>query len=148
MGRTTKYTAIIFGTFVFLGVSALLARAWGGTSTERSKVVDLVEAQARGDVAAQLEQLPLCAENRACRTQVERRAPSLEREGAVEVLRYEASVQLALTRVEGSARIAWRAGKGRPVVQCVRVRREGPLTGSGVVLLAIGNPVDPESSCP
>ena len=148
MGRTAKYTAIAFGTFMFLGVSLLLARAWGGTSTERSRVVEVIEAQAAGDTEGVLAHLPECAANEACRTQVEGRAGSLKKPGKVEVLRYEPSVQLTLTRVVGTGRIAWRAGKSLPVVQCVRVRREGPLTGGGVTLLAIGNPVDSEASCP
>jgi hypothetical protein len=38
-------------------------------------------------------------------------------------------------------------GAGQPVVQCVRVRREGPLTGAGVELLALSNPIGLESRC-
>jgi hypothetical protein len=34
-----------------------------------------------------------------------------------------------------------------PVVQCVRVRREGPLTGADVELLAISSPIGREEGC-
>jgi hypothetical protein len=65
----------------------------------------------------------------------------------VQILNYVPSTRLSLTRRTGSGRVAWRTGDGLPVVQCVRVRREGPLTGGGVELLAISKPIDPEGSC-
>jgi hypothetical protein len=43
--------------------------------------------------------------------------------------------------------VAWRAGTGLPVVQCVRVRRDGPLTGGGVELLALSDPIALDASC-
>jgi hypothetical protein len=73
----------------------------------------------------------------------------LKRPGAVEVLQYLPSVQVTFTRTTGTGRIAWRAGRtGLPVVQCVRVRRDGPLTGNGVQLLSISAPIPGESACP
>jgi hypothetical protein len=32
-------------------------------------------------------------------------------------------------------------------VQCVRVRREGPLTGGGVELLAVSDPIALDGAC-
>jgi hypothetical protein len=73
----------------------------------------------------------------------------LARPGRVEVLQYRPSVQVTFTRTTGTARIAWRAGlTGLPVVQCVRVLRDGPLTGNGVELLSISAPIKGQSSCP
>jgi hypothetical protein len=66
----------------------------------------------------------------------------------VEILRYDPSVQATLTRRTGTGRVVWRAGDGRPVVQCARVRRDGPLTGGGAQLLALSDPIAGESSCP
>jgi hypothetical protein len=57
-------------------------------------------------------------------------------------------VQVTFTRTTGTGRIAWRAGSGLPVVQCVRVRRDGPLTGNTVELLSISAPIGNESACP
>jgi hypothetical protein len=80
---------------------------------------------------------------------VRSRAPRLERSGDVEILNFRPSIQLALTNHAGVARVAWRGeGPDRlPVVQCVQVRRQGPLTGAGVELVSISNPIGRESSC-
>jgi hypothetical protein len=44
--------------------------------------------------------------------------------------------------------VAWRTRDRRfPVVQCVQVEREGPLTGGGVEILSISNPVGLEAAC-
>jgi hypothetical protein len=56
-------------------------------------------------------------------------------------------VQVALTRRTGVGRVAWRAGASQPVVQCVRVRRDGPLTGADVELLSISAPIGNDDSC-
>jgi hypothetical protein len=75
------------------------------------------------------------------------RVRELERPGTVQILNYRPSTRLSLTRRTGTGRVAWRAGDSLPVVQCVRVRREGPLTGAGVQLLALSDPVGLESPC-
>jgi hypothetical protein len=136
-----------FGVFVFLGLSFLLARGLTGSSTERGMVLDVLEAQASGDAAAVLDQLPACRAEPACAQVTRARVRELERAGDVQILNYEPSVRLSLTRRTGTGRVAWRAGEGLPVVQCVRVRREGPLTGGGVQLLALSDPIGLESSC-
>jgi hypothetical protein len=145
--RPAIVIAVAFGVFVFLGISFLLARGLTGSSTERGKVLELLEAQARGDADAVLRMLPACAAEPACKRVTEQRVAELERPGEVEILNYEPSARLSLTRKTGSGRVAWRAGKSLPVVQCVRVRREGPLTGGGVTLLALSKPLGLESSC-
>ena len=53
--------AIAFAVFVFLGVSALIARALSATSAERAKVLDVARAEARGDVDGVLKLTPECA---------------------------------------------------------------------------------------
>jgi hypothetical protein len=147
--RRTRLILIAFGVFVFLGISFLLARALTGAGAERSLVVEVVRAQARGDAAAVLERLPECRRDAVCSRLVRERTPRLERPGRVQVLNYQPSVQLALTDQAGVARVAWRAdGPERlPVVQCVRVRRQGPITGGGVELVSISNPIGLEASC-
>jgi hypothetical protein len=140
---------VAFFAFVFLGVCALLARALSAAGTERSRVVEVAQAQARGDARRVLALTPACAVQPACAAATRELVVKLRRAGAVEVLQYRPSVQVTLTRTTGTGRIAWRAGRrGLPVVQCVRVRRDGPLTGNGVELLAISAPIDGESSCP
>ena len=136
-----------FGLFVFLGLSFLLARGLTGSAAERGAVLEVLEAQARGDARAVLARLPACRAEPACVQVTEARVEELRRPGKVEVLNYEPSTRLSLTRRTGNGRVAWRAGAGLPVVQCVRVRREGPLTGSGVTLLAFSDPIGLEASC-
>jgi hypothetical protein len=145
--RPAILIAVGFGVFVFLGLSFLLARGLTGSSTERGKVLDVLEAQARGDAGAVLAMLPACAAEPACKQVTEERVAELKRPGEVQILNYDPSTRLSLTRKTGSGRVAWRAGESLPVVQCVRVRREGPLTGGGVTLLAISKPIDPDGAC-
>jgi hypothetical protein len=145
--RPAVLIAIGFGVFVFLGLSFLLARGLTGSSTERGKVLDLLEAQARGDADAVLSMLPACAAEPACKRVTAQRVGELQRPGEVEILNYEPSTKLSLTRKTGSGRVAWRAGESLPVVQCVRVRREGPLTGGGVTLLSLSKPIALEGAC-
>jgi hypothetical protein len=147
MRRARVYIAIGFAAFVFLGLSGLLARALTGAGTERSQVLDLLEAQARGDAAAVLDRLPACRAEPACADVMRDRVHQLTRDGEVEILTYTPSVQVALTARTGLGRVAWRADRPAPVVQCVRVRREGPLTGADVELLAISEPVGGDRSC-
>jgi hypothetical protein len=134
--------------FVFLGLSALLARALGGAGNERAAVLAVAQAEARGDGRAVLDRLPACAAEPACAAVTQQRTLALKRPGRVEILRYDPSVELALEQTVGTGRVAWRAGTGLPVVQCVRVRRDGPLDGGGVELLSISPPIGRESACP
>jgi hypothetical protein len=145
--RRPRTFVIAFLVFVFLGVSFLLARGLTGAGNERSKVLDLLRAQARGDAGAVLADLPACRAEPACVQVTRERVAKLRRAGAVQILNYKPSVQVALTRQTGTGRVAWRAGTSLPIVQCVRVRRDGPLTGGDVELLAISAPIGRQDSC-
>jgi hypothetical protein len=59
--RTTWIVALAFGTFVFLGISFMLARGLSASGAERAQVLDALQAQARGDAAGVLADLPACA---------------------------------------------------------------------------------------
>ena len=145
--RPAVWIVATFAVFVFLGLSFLLARGLTGSSTERGRVLELLEAQARGDAGAVLDRLPACRAEPACAGPTRATTQELARPGEVEILTYAPSTRLSLTRRTGSARVAWRAGESFPVVQCVRVRRDGPLTGGGVELLAISRPIGLEAPC-
>jgi hypothetical protein len=145
--RVTLVTAAVFGLFVFLGISFLLARALTGEGAERQRVLEVLRAQARGDARAVLEKLPACAREPACARVTRDRVARLERPGEVQILSYRPSVRITMTRRSGTGRVAWRAGGSLPVVQCVKAQREGPLTGGGVELLALSDPIGLESSC-
>ena len=111
-------------------------------------MLEVAEAQARGDVGAVLRATPACARQPACVAATTAFVNTLKSGGVVEILQYKPSVQLPLTRVTGTGRVAWRAGTGRPVVQCVRVRRDGPFSGAKVELLSISAPIGGEAACP
>jgi hypothetical protein len=145
--RARVLIPVAFAVFFFAGLSLLLARGLAGSGTERGLVVELLGAQARGDAAAVLARLPACAREPACARATRERVAELRRPGEVQVLSYTPSTRLSLTNTVGTARVAWRAGSVDPVVQCVRVRREGPLSGGGVELLSISAPIGGEESC-
>lgn len=148
MGRPAKITAIAFGVFFFLGISLLLTRSLVGSGNERAQVLEVLRAQARGDVAEVLDRLDACRAEPACVRTIRDRAAELRRPGDVEILQYDPSVDVALTRQQGTGRVAWRTDQRTlPVVQCVKVRREGPLTGGRTELLSITAPIDPTGSC-
>ena len=145
--RVTLITAVVFAGFVFLGISLLLARALTGEGAERAKVLDTLRAQARGDAAGVLSELPACARDELCVRLTRERVARLRRPGAVEILNYSPSARVTMTRRAGIGRVAWRAGRSLPVVQCVRVLRDGPLTGGEVELLSMSNPIATSGSC-
>jgi hypothetical protein len=139
---------LAFGAFVFIGISAIMARALSATGVEREKALEVARAEARGDVGAVLRLTPTCAKDAACNAATRAFAGTLKRPGKVEVLQYEPSVQMALSDEVGTGRLAWRAGSGLPVVQCIRVRRSNPLGGGGVDLLSVSRPIGNQSACP
>jgi hypothetical protein len=142
------WLAIGFAAFVFIGISLLLARALSGSGAERSAVLAVVRAEARGDGDAVLDRLPACRKEPACAQVTRDMATRLHQRGRVEILTYEPSVRVALEQTIGTGRVAWRAGTALPVVQCVRALREGPLDGGRVELLSISAPIGRESACP
>ena len=141
------WLAVGFGLFVFLGLSVLLARGLTGSGNERARVLELLRAQASGDASAVLRELPECASEPACVRLTRDRVAAMRRPGSVEILQYRPSVQVALTRRTGTGRVAWRAGASGPVVQCVRVVREGPLSGGGLELVSISGPIGGDAPC-
>jgi hypothetical protein len=145
--RARVWIPIAFAVFVFAGLSVLLARGLSGSGTERAKVLDLLRAQARGDARAVLAELPACRALPACARSTAARVEHSRVAGQIQILMYTPSTRLALTRQLGTARVAWRAGTRLPVVQCVRVRREGPLSGAAVELLSISAPIARDASC-
>lgn len=146
--RVQFWIAIGFAVFVFLGISALLARALTGAGAERAAVLTVLRAEARGDGNAVLAHMPSCRTEPACAALARAQARRLHAPGPVEILAYDPTTEVTLTRTTGVARVAWRIGSRLPIVQCVRARREGPLTGGGVELLSISAPIPRQSSCP
>ena len=140
---------IIVALGLFLALSVLVARYLSTETDERTAVISLVSAEARGDARGMLDRLDGCRADPACRAQTQRNAARLRRPGAVKVFAYQSDTAYALGAASGPTRIAWGVvGHGLPVVQCVRVRREGnALTGRRVTLQRLSAPIGRESSC-
>lgn len=65
------------------------------------------------------------------------------------ILRIDGVAGFAVTGRTDTARVAWRSGDRLPVVQCVRVRRQGdPVSGYDVAVLRISEPIGREEECP
>ena len=149
MRRTRILIIAGFGVFVFLGISLMLARALSATGTERSKVPEIAEAQARGDAQAVLAPHPGVRPGARLRRRHRRVRGRLKRPGDVEILQYRPCVQLPLTNAVGTGRVAWRAGRtgcrSSSACACAATDR---CRGATVELLSISAPIGREASCP
>ena len=129
----------------------MLARALSATGTERAAVLELAQAQARGDADAVLRRdARVQGRSPPARPTTQRvRRPSSRSRATVEILQYRPSVQPPADAHDRHRPRRLARGRQRcPVVQCVRVRRDGPLTGAGVELLSISAPIGREAGCP
>jgi hypothetical protein len=133
----------------FLATSAVLARWLATENRERTAVLELLRAEARGDAAAMLDRLEGCAASPPCRATVADNARALRRGGEVKILAYGSGTRYATGRATGRTRVAWGiVDRGLPVVQCVDVRREGSvLAGHSITLQRLSRPIGRESSC-
>ena len=133
---------------LFLAISSVVARFFSAENVERDHEVILLQAQARGDVAGMLAQLPGCAASSSCLATVRSDAARLRRAGAVLILSTQSTTNHSLAGSTGQTRVAWKVDGRLPVVQCVRVRRAGNfLTGISVALLEIGPPIASTADC-
>jgi hypothetical protein len=147
--RRIYLVLIALGIILFLGISAILARAFSVDSAERGAITSLVQAEATGDHGAVVSHIYRCAGSPACRAQVLGEVAPLRRDGKVAILQIQASAGFSLGSTLGIARVAWRAGSSLPIVQCVRVKRAGnAISGLHVQLLAITGRVESDADCP
>jgi len=148
--RKTRRIAIALALLVFLAISGLLARYFSAENAERAAFLALVEAEHRGDADAVLARLDGCGAEPKCVAQAhaivaDRR---VRQQGRVKLLQVESKTAGSLFGATGKTRLAWTVLGGRPVVQCVNVRRTGnPLTGIDVRLLSISAPISNEGKC-
>lgn len=149
MRRPYLIGLITVGVILFLVISALLARAFSVAGAEQAAITSLVQAEARGDSSAMVAEILGCGASAACRRRVSQDAARLTRPGHVTLLELNQSAGFSLTSTLGTARVAWRAGNGLPVVQCVRVRRAGDvLSGLHVELLKVSGRIKTSADCP
>ena len=137
------------GAIVVLG-SVVLARFLSVENAERDADLALIQAEARGDVPAMLDQIGGCRASSACVASVRANAanPRLRRRGAVKILSLTSPTAYSLGGATGRTRLAWTVIGMLPVVQCVDVRRTGNvLTGIHVHLIALSAPIANDGKC-
>lgn len=146
MRRRRRRLWIAAAVVVFLGISLELARWLTVENAERTAIVKLLTAQARGDRAAMAAALHECTA--ACMADVAFDATALRRRGTVEILAYQSQTAYALSSATGFTRVAWKSSKARlPVVQCVAVARSGNvISGITVRLLRVSRPLHPTTA--
>jgi hypothetical protein len=144
--RPPRIVLIAAGVLVFLALSFELARWLTLENVERTDILDLLSAEARGDAASMLTQLHACTP--ACRAHVRTDARVLKRPGTVLILADSSATAYTLTGAVGFTRIAWKVTGRLPVVQCVTVSRTGnAITGLDVRLLRVSLEIPSTSDC-
>jgi hypothetical protein len=150
LSRRARIVLIALTLLVFLAISGLLARYFSAENAERADYLALVEAEHRGDSQAILRRLDGCSADPKCVAQVQAIVADarVRQQGRVKLLQVESKTAGALFGAHGKTRLAWTVLGGKPVVQCVDVRRTGnPLTGIDVKLLTISAPISNEGKC-
>jgi hypothetical protein len=150
VSRARRRAYIAIAVVLFVVISAGLARILSANGAERTAIETVVRAEARGDAPAAERAIHGCAAS--CRARVEHDIGVLRRAGDPRLLRLDPSTQFSLGGgSEGTARVAWNtAGSSRlPVVQCMRVRRDGNVvSGLEVRIVRVSRPIGREASCP
>lgn len=148
MPRPARLAALVVAVAAFVVVAALVARVLTVGNAERDAAFRLVRAEAAGDQAGVVDQVRGCAGDAACVQRVRRTIARVRERGPVKVLRFDGPGGLALTGRSGSARVAWKAGRALPVVQCLRLRTTGdPLGGYAVAVSRVEEPTALDAPC-
>lgn len=148
MGRPLRILLLALGVVAFLAVSVGLARVLGANSSERARIVALLEAQARGDAAEMISRIEGCVDDPACRASAEANAARLRAPGRVKIARLDPSTSFSLGGTRDVARVVWKTPQRTTVVQCVEVRRTGDVLGGlDVELRSLSRPIVRTASC-
>lgn len=143
-----RLLVIAAGVIVFLAIAIVLARWLSAENTERDRVVDLLDAQAKGDADAMLEQIEGCTARPACVGAVQANARNLRDGGKVDIVAYDSHTSHALGAATGPTRVVWKTPSRLPTVQCVEIRRTGNmLSGPSVTVTGLSEPIDREAAC-
>ncbi|HMJ03138.1 MAG TPA: hypothetical protein VK506_09355 [Conexibacter sp.] len=149
MRRPTRILLVALALVAFLALSLGLARVLNANGAERSAILALIEAQARGDAEGMIARIDGCARRPSCAAQARANATRLRSPGRVELVRLDASTSFSLGGSEDVARVVWRTPARTTVVQCVDVRRGGNVVGGlSIELQVLTRPIERESSCP
>jgi hypothetical protein len=140
---------IALGVVGFLGVSALLARAFSVGGAEDAAITALVTAESHGDASGVVSLITGCRADVACRKRAASVAGALRRPGGVSIIQIQESAGFSLGGTLGTARVAWLVGGSLPRVQCLRVRHDGNvISGFRVELLKVSVRIRSNADCP
>lgn len=149
MRRPLRILLVLLGLLAFLAISFGLARVLSANGAERSAILALLEAQARGDADAVVTRIDGCAQRPACVAQARQTTDRLRSTGKLELVRLDPSTSFSLGGSSGTARVVWKTPSRTTIVQCVDVRRGGNVvSGLSIELHALSRPIGHEASCP
>jgi hypothetical protein len=149
MRRPARILLLVLGLLAFLAVSLGLARVLSANGAERSAILALVAAQARGDAGAMVARIEGCAQRPACVATARANAAGLRASGRVELVRLDPSTSFSPGGSSGVARVVWKTPSRTTVVQCVEVRRGGDvIAGLTIVLRGLTRPIGHQAACP
>jgi hypothetical protein len=142
-----RVVAIAVAVIAFLAVCVVVTRWLSADTDERGQVVELLRAQARGDVDGMLRRLQ--CRDPACIAVVRANARRLRGHGELKIPLYESGTAHALRSRTKQTRVVWFTPGRLTTVQCVLVRRTGNVfAGTSVSLLRLSAPIGRQSSCP
>jgi hypothetical protein len=148
MRRPLRILLLALAIVAFLAISLGLTRILSANSSERARIVELLDAQARGDAAGMIARLHGCATDAACRSGAQANAARLRSPGKVLIARLDPSTSFSFGGTRGTARVVWKTPSRITVVQCIEVDRGGDvLHGLTVELLSLSHPIGHQSSC-
>jgi len=148
VGRARRIALIALAVVLFLALSGVLARFLTVENLERDEELALLQAQARGNASGMLAHLHGCRQDPSCVATVQADARTLRRPGAVKIVMLTSPTAYSLGGATGTTRLAWTVIGQFPVVQCVRVRREGSfLAGISLKLLSVSAPIAKTAEC-
>lgn len=149
MSRPLRILVLALTVVVFVVLSIGLARVLSANTTERSRIIALLEAQARGDADAIVARIDGCAASPRCRALAATNAQRLRSPGKLEIARLDPSTSFSLGGTTDIARVVWKTPTRITVVQCIQVHRGGSvLHGLTVELHSLSRPIARTSSCP
>ena len=149
MSRPARIALVTLAVVAFGGISVLVARLLGASTTARDDVIELIKLQAHGDAAGVARRIDGCRADPDCAARISAQVARLRTAGRVRIVRVDDVANLSLGSHTDTARVVWKAGARLPTVQCVRVRRDGnPVSGYDIDVLSLSPPIGRETSCP
>ena len=149
MSRPARIALVTLAVVAFGGISVLVARLLGASTTARDDVIELIKLQAHGDAAGVARRIDGCRADPDCTARISAQVARLRTAGRVRIVRVDDVANLSLGSHTDTARVVWKAGARLPTVQCVRVRRDGnPVSGYDIDVLSLSAPIGRETSCP